>query len=237
MPAVEEGEQRRRDVLTPSLLAPRQRERHAPRPPPRLIRLRQRLLTRPVSVAIMVSWVWRRVPSIAAVQQVLARAGMWGGAPLQVSAQAITTRLDGRPAAGVGQLVAEVGARLHAPAPPALPPPSGAPVRQHCARLALVDGATREALRTKTQVVREHAGLVLGGTLMVMVEAFRHRPRWQWYTADAAAHDTRLTAAMLAALPVGGRLVLDRGFCRWLWCDDFTASERFLATRRRAKTA
>jgi hypothetical protein len=86
MPAVAEVEQRLRDVRTPSWLAPRQRERHAPRPPPRLIRLRQRRLTLPVIVAIMGSLGWRRVPSIAAVQQVVAREGRWGGAPLPGSA-------------------------------------------------------------------------------------------------------------------------------------------------------
>jgi hypothetical protein len=237
MPAVEEVEQRLLDVLTPSLLAPRQLERHDPQQPQRLIRMRQRLLTLPVIVAIIVSLVWRRVPSIAEVQKVLAREGMLGVAPLQVSAQAITKRLDVLPAAVVGQLFAEVCAQLHAHAPPALPHPSWEPVRQHFARLALVDGSTLEALRKKTQGLREHAGLVLGGKMMVMVEAFSHRPLWQLYTEDAAANDKRFAAEILAALPVGGLLVFDLGFCSFLWFDDFTASARFFVTRMREQTA
>ena len=112
MPAVEEVEQRLMDVLSPSLLAPRQLERRDPRQPQRLIRMRQRLLTLPVIVAIMVSLVWRRVPSIAEVQKVLAREGLLGIAPLQVSPQAITKRLDVLPAAVMGQLLAEVCTRL-----------------------------------------------------------------------------------------------------------------------------
>ena len=99
MPAVEEVEQRLLDVLSPSLLAPRQLERRDPRQPHRLIRMRQRLLTLPVMVAIMVSLVWRRIPSIAEVQKVLAREGLLGMAPLRVSPQAITKRLDVLPAA------------------------------------------------------------------------------------------------------------------------------------------
>ena len=91
-------EQRLLDVLSPSLLAPRQLERRDPRQPHRLIRMRQRLLTLPVIVAIMVSLVWRRVPSIAEVQKVLAREGLLGMAPLQVSPQAITKRLAVLPA-------------------------------------------------------------------------------------------------------------------------------------------
>ena len=41
MPAVEEVEQRLMDVLSPSLLAPRQLERRDPRQPQWLIRMRQ----------------------------------------------------------------------------------------------------------------------------------------------------------------------------------------------------
>ena len=55
-PAVEAVEQRLLDVLSPSLLAPRQLERRDPRQPHRRIRMRQRLLTWPVIVAIIGSW-------------------------------------------------------------------------------------------------------------------------------------------------------------------------------------
>ena len=53
LPAVEDVEQRLLDVLSPSLLAPRQLERRDPQQPQRLIRMRQRLLTLPVIVAII----------------------------------------------------------------------------------------------------------------------------------------------------------------------------------------
>src|SRR5215467_3170434 len=154
MPAVEEVEQRLMDVLSPSLLAPRQLERRDPRQPHRLIRMRQRLLTLPVIVAIMVSLVWRRVPSIAEIQKVLAREGLLGVAPLRVSPQAITKRLDVLPAAVMGQLLAEVCARLQAQVPPTVPHPCWAPVRERFSLIALVDGSTLEALRKKTQVLR-----------------------------------------------------------------------------------
>lgn len=237
MPAVEEVEQRLMDVLSPSLLAPRQLERRDPRPPHRLIRMRQRLLTLPVMVAIMVSWVWRRVPSIAEVQKVLAREGLLGMAPLRVSPQAITKRLDVLPAAVMSQLLAEVCARLHRQAPPAVPHPRWAAVRERFSWMALVDGSTLEALRKKTQVLREREGLVLGGKMMVMVEAFSHRPLWQLYTEDAAANDKRFTTEIMAALPVGGLWVFDLGFFSFLWFDDFTDQHKFFVTRMRAKIA
>src|SRR6266403_1368681 len=222
MPAVEEVEQRLLDVLSPALLAPRQLERRDPRQPQRLIRMRQRLLTLTVIVAIIVSLVWRRVPSIAEVQKVLAREGLLGMAPLQVSPQAITKRLAVLPAAVMGQLVAAVGARLQAQGPPPVPHPRWAPVRERFSLMALVDGSTLEALRKKTQVWRERERLVLGGTMLVMVEACSHRGRWLLYPEDAAAQDKRLATESMAAVPGGGLLGFDRGFFSFLWCADFT---------------
>jgi hypothetical protein len=237
LPAVDEVEQRLMDVLSPSLLAPRQLERRDPRQPQRCIRMRQRLLTLPVIVAIIVSLVWRRVPSIAEVQKVLTREGLLGMVPLQVSPQAITKRLDVLPAAVMGQLFAEVCTRVQAQSPPPLPHPRWAPVRERFPLLAIGDGSTLEALRKKTAVLRERTGLVLAGKMMVLVEAFSHRPLWQVYTEDAAANDKRFAAELLAALPVGGLLVFDLGFFSFLWFDDFTDQQKFFVTRIREKTA
>jgi Transposase DDE domain len=237
VPAVADVEQRLTDLLSPSLLAPRQLERRDPRQPQRLIRMRQRLLTLPVMVAIIVSLVWRRLPALAEVQKVLAREGMLWVTPLRVSPQALTKRLDVLPAAAMGQLFAEVCARLQAQEPPTLPHPSWAPVRDHFPLLAIVDGSTLEALRKQTQALRERAGVVLAGKVMVMVEAFSHRPLWQRYTEDALANDKRFGPEILAALPVGGLLVFDLGFFSFLWFDDFTAATKFFVTRMREKTA
>jgi Transposase DDE domain len=237
MPAVEEVEQLLTDLLSPSLLAPRQLERRDPRQPQRLIRMRQRLLTLPVMVALIVSLVWRRMPAVAEVQKVLAREGLLWAPPLRVSPQAITKRLDALPAAVMGQLFTEVCTRLQAQVSAALPHPSWAPVRAHFPQVAIVDGSTLEALRKKTQSLRERTGLVLAGKIMVLVDAFSHYPLWQLYTEDAAANDKRFAAEILAAVPTGALVVFDLGFFSFLWFDDFTAANRFFVTRMREKTA
>ena len=165
------------DVLSPALLAPRQLERRDPRHPQRLIRMRQGLLTLPVRVALIVSLVWRRMPSVAEVQKVLAQEGLLGMVPLQVRPQAITKRLDVLPAAIMGQLCTEVCARWQAQPPP-LPHPRWAPVRERFPLLAIVDGSTLAALRNKAPILRQREGLVLAGKRMVLVEACSHRPLW-----------------------------------------------------------
>jgi hypothetical protein len=237
LPAVDAVEQRLRDVLRPAWLAPRQLERRAPRPPQRRMRMRQRRLTWPVSVAIMVSLGWRRVPSLAAVQKVLTRDGVWGVSPLQGSPQALTTRLDVLPAAVMGQLCAEVWTRVQAQAPPPRPHPRWAPTRARFPGRAMVAGATRAALGQTTAGWRERTGRVWAGTMRGLVAACRHRPRWQLDTADAAAPDQRGAAASLAALSGGGLVVWALGFGRLLWCEDVTDPPQGWVTRRREKTA
>jgi len=120
---------------------------------------------------------------------------------------------------------------------PTVPHPRWAPVRAHFSWIALVDGSTLEALRKKTQVLREREGLVLGGKIVVMVAAFSHRPLWQLYTEDAAANDKRFATEIMAAVPVGGLLVFDLGFFSFLWFDDFTNQQKFFVTRMREKIA
>src|ERR671924_534724 len=207
MPAVAEGEQHLAALLSPSLLAPRQLARRDPRQPHRVIRMRERLLTLPVMVAMIVRLGWRRMPAVAEVHKVLAREGLLWVAPLRGSPQASTKRLDALPAAVMGQLFSEGCARRPAQAPPGLPHPSWTPVCAHCSRLAMVDGSPLEALRQKTEALRQRAGVVLGGKMLGMVAAFSHRPLWQLYTEDAAANDKRLAAELLAMLPPGGRVV------------------------------
>jgi hypothetical protein len=129
MPAVEAVEQQLVVLLSPSWLAPRHMERHAPRQPQRLMRLRQRLLTLPVLVAIVVRLVWWRLPAVTEGQRGLAREGLLWVTPVRVSLPALTKRLAVLPAAVMGQRLAEVCTRLQAQGPPALPPPRWAPGR------------------------------------------------------------------------------------------------------------
>ena len=67
VPAVEEVEQQWWARRSPSLLAPRLRERRDPHTPQGVIRLRARLLTLPGMVAISVSLVGRRLGALAEV--------------------------------------------------------------------------------------------------------------------------------------------------------------------------
>jgi len=237
-PTVAEVEQQLWELLSPSLLAPRLLERQDPHHPQRQIRMRARLLTLPVLVVILVGLVWRRLRSLAEVQRVLAREGLLWVAPLPVSAQAIGKRLDTLPAAVLGAVFGEVCARLQAA--PALVLPGQerwAAVRAQFPLIAIADGSTLEALRKRTAALQAVEGPVLAGRLLVLVEAFTHRPLWQLYTEDAAANDKRFTTELLAAVPEGGLLIFDLGFFSFAWFDDLVEQQKYFVTRLREKTA
>ena len=238
LPAIAEIEAELTALLTPALFAPRQLERRDPRNPERRIRLRARILTLPVMVALVVSVVWRRLGSIAEVQRVVVQDGLLWVSPLQVSEQAIAKRLDTLPASVLAAVFTEVSARLQAQPPPQIPGlESWADVRTRFPRIAMVDGSTLEALRKKTQTLHVQPGLVLAGRVMAMVEAFTHRPLWQLYTEDAAANDKRFAPEILAAVPRRGLLIFDLGFFSFLWFDDFTDQQKYFVSRLRQNTA
>jgi hypothetical protein len=238
LPAVAEIEAELTALLTPALFAPRHLERRDPRNPERLIRLRARILTLPVMVALVVSLVWRRLGAIAEVQRVIVQDGLLWVSPLQVSEQAIAKRLDTLPARALADVFRDVSTRIQAQPPPQLPGlEKWRDVRARFARIAMVDGSTLEALRKKTQTLQAQPGLVLAGRVMAMVEAFTHRPLWHLYTEEAAANDKRFATEILAALPERGLLIFDLGFFSFLWFDDFTDQQKWFLTRQRQKTA
>src|SRR4029453_13190163 len=121
LPAGAEIEAELTALLTPALFAPRQLERRDPRNPERLIRLRARILTLPVMVALVVSIGCPRLGSIAEVQRVIVQDGLLWAPPLKVSEQAIAKRLDTLPASALAAVFGEVSAQLQAQPPPQLP--------------------------------------------------------------------------------------------------------------------
>ena len=93
-----------------------------------------------------------------------------------------------------------------------------------------------EELCKKAKALQEQQGLVLAGKVLVMVEAFSHRPLWQHYTEDALANDKRGAGEILAALPPwGGLLVFDLGFFSFLWFDAFTETAKYFVNAAAGK--
>ena len=91
-------------------------------------------------------------------------------------------------------------------------------------------------LRKKLKALQE-SGTVLGGKIMMIVEAFTHHPVATWYNDDAKINDKKFTDLLLEKLPKNGLLIFDLGFFKFPWFDEFTEHQKFFVTRLRAKTS
>jgi hypothetical protein len=100
----------------------------------------------------------------------------------------------------------------------------------------LADGSTLEAVAKRLDSLPAPAS-GLGGKMMMIVEAFSHRPVGAWYCADAHAHDQNWCDTLIERLPKGGLLIFDLGFFNFIWFDGFTVAQKYFVTRWRHKTA
>lgn len=240
LPPVEEIERRLRSVLTPGTFAARlqnlkkKTDEHG-----KQIKLRDRILTLPIMTVLVVSLVWRQIPSLAEALRLIAREGLWDFAAFSVSKQALSKRLQTIPAEIFAQIYEEALERLRQSSEGATEPEPPAELKGLHGRftaLWLADGSTLEALRRKLKELREDK-TPLGGKMMSVVDALTRRPVRTWYTSNAKANDKTFCQQVLDALPVGGLIGLDAGWFSFPFFDQMTDAGKFFVTRWRAKTA
>lgn len=105
LPSVEEIERRLRLILKPGGFATRQVKAEPGKPEPK--KLRDRLLTLPVMAVLVVSLVWRQIPSLSEALRLIAFEGLWEIEPFEVSRQALSKRLMAIPAQLFAQMYEE----------------------------------------------------------------------------------------------------------------------------------
>jgi len=206
------------------------------------LNLRDRLLNLPTMCAIVLSLVSRQIPSLHEVLRVLAREGLLWVEAINVSVSALSKRFEKLPAAMFATLFEQMLLnRTQRPPQQQAEQQTGQgranrmPTSYACVWIA--DGSTLEQLRKTTAVLREQPGAVLGGKLMMIVEADSHRPVRAFFEEDAHSNDKRFNDQLIEALPVGGLLVLDAGFFSFELFDAFSDAGTYFVTRMRAKTA
>jgi Transposase DDE domain len=231
LPPVTAMEARLREILPTSA---EQMARMILRPglPPK--RLRERVLTLPLMAVLMVTMVWRQLPSLTEALRVLALEGLWDDVPVDVSRQALSQRLRALPASLFAQLYEEALARLRATQ--TRQPAAPGSLQERFTALWAADGSTLEALRRKLKELGEQE-TPLGGKMLAVVDLFTRRPQQTWYTEQARANDKSFCRQLLEALPVGGLVVFDLGWFGFPFFDQLTADGKFFITRLREKTA
>jgi hypothetical protein len=200
--------------------------------------LRERTLTLPVMAAIVLSLVYRQMTGLSEVLRTLEQEGLFWVKAQRISKQALSQRLQSLPAHLFASLLEQVIERLNQSSASGEVSPFWRPVRSKFSAIWLADGSTLEALKKKMHCHRgKKAASPLGGKMMMMVDAFNHRPQGAWYSPKAQSNDKLWTDSLLERLPQGGLMVFDLGFFKFSWFDAFSEAGKFFVTRLREKTA
>ena len=201
--------------------------------------LRNRLLTLPVMVAVVLTLIWRQVAGVCELTRLLAHERVLWSQPTAVSQPALSQRLLTFPAelfervllAVVAQLPARAASRTRP-----LAPPLAALLPRFNGCYAL-DASTLEALFRKLASLREAPDSPLAGQITAAVDLATHLPAKLWWADDPIQKEPVLIPRLLAWLPPGSLAVFDLGYFAFPFFDQLSASERFFVTRLRAKTS
>jgi hypothetical protein len=205
----------------------------------RALGLRERTLTLPVMVALVLSMVWRQVGSVATLVRLLNEEGFLWCSPVEVSEQALSQRLRAFPPelfrrvleAVLPPMQARWGGRAR-PLPPEL-----AWAQAHYPHVLTVDGSTLDALMRKVGLLRDRADQPLAGRMAALLDLCTRLPRRVWYEADAKAHDQRWWPTLRAALPAGALFIFDLGWTNFRMFAELTAAGVTFVTRAKRNLA
>ena len=175
--------------------------------------LRERVLTLPVMVALVLSMIWRQIGSVRTVTRLLEAEGFLWTSPVQVSPQALSQRLRVFPAAlfkeVLDALLPRMQERWLARQRPL--PPEMAWARGRYSAVLGVDGSTLDALARKVGLLRDRADTPLAGRMTGLLDLCSRLPRALWYEPDPQALDQCCWPRVLEALPADALLLFDLG--------------------------
>jgi len=230
-PADSEIEARLTELVKPAVYAEMEHYRR--------LGLRNRLLTLPVMVSLVLTLIWRRVPGVMELVRLVARERVLWTAPQSVSQPALSERLLTFPAELFQHVFARVMAELPArqslrtrPQPALLQR-----LRKHFSGFYALDGSTLEALFRKLKALQERADAPLAGHIVAAVDLLTHLPAAVWWADDPSSNDKALLPQVKQWLKASSLVVFDLGYFAFTWFDDLTDSQVSFVTRLRAKTS
>lgn len=227
-PPDEQIVERLTEIVHPATLAQLDYYRH--------LGLRERVLTLPVMVALVLSLIWRQIGGVCELARLAGSEKMLWIPPLQVTQQALSERLNTFPAelflrilTGVLPLMQRRWQERQRPCPPEI-----AWVQAHYPQVWVVDGSTLDALLRKIGLLHETLVNPLAGRMMALLELGSRLPHQVWYTPDPTTHDQGFWPEILAAVQAGTLLLFDLGYTNFqVFAQLTTASVTFVTRAKR----
>lgn len=202
--------------------------------------LRERLLTLPVMVALVLSLIWRQFSGVSELVRIVRTETLLWVPPLRkLSQQALDQRLRTLPAELFLRLLRNLlpvfHARWHARERPV--PAVIAWARTHYTRLLICDGSTLDALIRKVGLLRELPIHPLAGRMTALLDLAARLPWKLWYEPDPNANDQRCWPQILAALPARALLLFDLGYTNFTAFLQLTQAQVTFITRAKSNLA
>ena len=205
----------------------------------RQLGLRERILTPPVMVALVLSLIWRQVGGVSELARLARSEKLLWLPPLKVTQQAVSERLSTFPAelflrmlTALLPLLQQRWLTRQRPCPPEI-----AWAQAHYPHVWVVDGSTLDALIRKVGLLREAPVNPLAGRMTALLELGSRLPRQLWYTPDPTTHDQGFWPEILAALPAGALLIFDLGYTNFHIFAQLTTAYVTLITRAKRNLA
>ncbi len=201
--------------------------------------LRERVLTLPITVGMVLAMVWRQVPSVAELLRTLAEQGLLWVPPMRATEQAFNQRLRCLPAELFGEVFRQVIPQLLARAQARTRPQPEAISRafSHFQRIWVMDATTLEEVCRKVGLLEGERATVLGGKLLALLDLSSKLPVHLWWEADPNVNENSFLDRVKTVLADGTLLILDRGFHGFSFYDYLTDLNAHFLTCTRAKTA
>lgn len=195
--------------------------------------LRERVLTLPVMVALVLTMVWQQMEGVTALVRLVQQELILWVPPLRISAQALEQRLRCLPADLFRRVLEHVLPRLHAtwphrqrPLPTAI-----AWAQSRFNGLWVWDASTLDVLQRRVGVLRDAEQAPLAGRITALLRLDSRLPWRVWYEADPKAHEQNHWSLLLAALPAGALVVFDLGYTNFERFGQLTAAQVTWITR------
>lgn len=205
----------------------------------RQLGLRERLLTLPVMVALVLSLIWRQVSGVSELVRLARSEPLLWLPPLQVTQQAFAERLSTFPAELFLRILTAVLPRMQQrwqtrqrPCPPEI---TWAQV--HYPHVWVVDGSTLDTLLCKVGLLREAVVNPLAGRMTALLELGSRLPRQIWYTANPTQQDQGFWPEILTALQAGALLIFDLGYTNFQHFAQLTEASVTFITRAKRNLA
>lgn len=205
----------------------------------RRLGLRWRILSLPIMVGMLLALIWRQIPSVSTLVEVLSREPLLWVPPRRVSQQAFSQRLQSLPASLMREVVQQV-----------LPPlaelslvrsrPHPATIEhalKHFERLWIFDATTLEELFHRVKALRDQAGSIPAGKVVAVLDVVSKLPVMLWYESDAAINERFAMPALQKLVPAETLLLFDRGFYSFALFDWLTEQHCGFITRSRTDSA